>query len=127
MPKKDKSRKKHTGTQNSRELILKVEGQEYATAGKMLGSGRFRALCQDGKERLCIICGTMRNRTWISEGDLVLITLREFEDDKADVVHKYSVEEARKLKKLGQTNLESNNKEKEENNEDDLGIDFDTI
>ena len=32
---------------------------------------------------------------------MVLCSLREFEDDKCDVILKYSAEEARKLQKLG--------------------------
>jgi translation initiation factor 1A len=34
---------------------------------------------------------------WIGVGDLILISLRDFEDGKADVIHKYSTEEARSL------------------------------
>ena len=30
-------------------------------------------------------------------GDLILISLRDFEDGKADIIHKYSAEEARSL------------------------------
>lgn len=31
------------------------------------------------------------------QGDIVLIGLREFQTDKADVIHKYTTEEARNL------------------------------
>ena len=36
------------------------------------------------------------------QGDIILIGLREFQDDKADVIHKYYPEEARELKKKGE-------------------------
>ena len=37
------------------------------------------------------------NPNVIEVGDLILISLRDFEDGKADVLHKYSTEEARSL------------------------------
>lgn len=32
---------------------------------------------------------------WINQGDIVLLSLREFQDDKADVIVKYTADEAR--------------------------------
>jgi translation initiation factor 1A len=68
----------------------------------MLGNGRVEAQCFDGKSRLCHIRGKMRKKVWISAGDIVLVAKREYQDDKADVILKYSPEEARQLKALGQ-------------------------
>ncbi len=39
---------------------------------------------------------------WINAGDIVLLGLREYQDGKADVIHKYSPEEARTLKAYGE-------------------------
>ena len=127
MPKKTKARKKNTGTEQSRELLRKGPDEEYAVAEKMLGNGRLEAKCQDGKKRLCIIRGNMRNRQWISAGNLILISNRDYQDDKADVIHKYSDDECRQLKKLGELTMELN--EKQEDNPDDTGyeIDFESI
>ena len=44
----------------------------------------------------------MRKKVWVNAGDVVLLGLREFQDEKADVILKYSPEEARQLKALGQ-------------------------
>jgi hypothetical protein len=44
----------------------------------------------------------MKNRVWINSGDIVLIGLRDFGDDKADVIMKYYDEEAKELKELGE-------------------------
>ena len=44
----------------------------------------------------------MKNRVWIKVGDLVLISLRDFEDDKGDVILKYTPVEYRDLKKNGE-------------------------
>ena len=34
---------------------------------------------------------------WIQPGDIILVSLREFEEDVADIIHKYYVGEARSL------------------------------
>lgn len=44
----------------------------------------------------------MRKKVWVNQGDIILLGLRDYQDDKADVIHKYSPEEARELKKLGE-------------------------
>ena len=64
----------------------------------MLGNGRLEATCFDGTTRLCHIRGKFRKRVWINAGDIVLLGLREYQDGKADVIHRYSPEEARTLK-----------------------------
>ena len=54
----------------------------------MLGNGRLEAHCFDGVRRLCHIRGKMRKRVWVNAGDIVLISLREFQDNKGDVIAK---------------------------------------
>lgn len=39
---------------------------------------------------------------YIFQGDIVLIGLREFQPDKADIIHKYTPEEARNLQSYGE-------------------------
>ena len=51
---------------------------------------------------MCTIRGKLRNRVWINAGDIILISLREFGDDKADVIHKFYPEEAFELQELGE-------------------------
>merc|ERR1712000_486073 len=59
-------------------------------------------MCFDGEKRLAHIRGKMRKKVWINQGDIVLLSLRDFQDDKADVIQKYSSDEARKLKQDGE-------------------------
>jgi initiation factor 1A len=98
---KNKARGK-TGQFAKRDLTLKEEGQEYAQVLRMLGNLRVETMCFDGKTRLAHICGKMRKRVWIAQDDIVLLTLRDFQDDKADIILKYSVDEARQLKSMGE-------------------------
>ena len=84
-----------------RELVFKTDGEtEYAQVTKMLGNSRVETLCiADGRSRQCKIRGSLR--VWIQAGDIVLISLRDFQDTKADVIWKYTADEARKLKRSG--------------------------
>ena len=68
----------------------------------MLGNGRLEAQCVDGVKRLCHIRGKMRKKVWVSAGDVVLVGLREYQDEKADVILKYAADEARALKAYGE-------------------------
>lgn len=68
----------------------------------MLGNGRLEAQCFDGQSRLAIIRGKLRKKVWISQGDIILLSLRDFQNDKADVILKYTSDEARRLKVVGE-------------------------
>ena len=68
----------------------------------MLGQGRLEAYCMDGKNRQCHIRGKMRKKVWVAAGDIVLVSLREYQDEKGDVILKYSADEARALKAAGE-------------------------
>ena len=86
---------------------------------KMLGNGRLEAMCFDGVKRLCHIRGKLRKKVWINQSDIILVGLRDyqvghggmselsftfltFQDAKADVILKYSADEARNLKSYGE-------------------------
>ena len=68
----------------------------------MLGNGRLEALCFDGTKRLAHIRGKLRKKVWINNGDIILLSLREYQDLKGDVILKYSADEARSLKAYGE-------------------------
>merc|ERR1719348_2655975 len=69
-------------------------------------------MCFDGVKRLCHIRGKLRKKVWIAQSDIVLIGLRDYQDNKADVILKYSPDEARNLKSYGELpptlNIEEN-------------------
>ncbi len=69
--------------------------------------------CNDNKIRLCHICGAMKKFNWLSVGDLVLISLRDFEKkpeagskeyEKGDILAKYDSDHLGKLKKMPDAN-----------------------
>jgi len=106
MPKAKGSKKpkkqRQTDAAIKTELILREPGQEYAQAGRMLGNGRLEAICFDGQNRLAHIRGKLLKRVWINSGDIILIALRDFQDGKVDVIHKYSTDQIRRLKQMGE-------------------------
>ncbi|ESQ33654.1 hypothetical protein EUTSA_v10009359mg [Eutrema salsugineum] len=74
------------------------KNEEYAQVVRMLGNGRCEAACIDGSKRLCHIRGNLHKKVWIAAGDIILVGLRDYQDDKADVILKYFSDEARLLK-----------------------------
>ena len=98
------------------------EDQEYGKVVRAMGSGRFEIQCFDGKTRMGIIAGNMRKRVWINKDDIILFSKWEFttDDDKCSIVHKYDIEESRKLQREGEfpdsINLDEENEFIDDNN-----------
>ncbi len=122
MSQKNKKRGKNTkskGEGQKREMIFAEENQMYAIVEKMLGNCRLTAKCMDGKNRICHIRGKMRKRIWIKEDSVILIGMRDFDDDKADVIHGYQPDEVRRLISYGELpELSGNSNDK--NNMDNI-------
>jgi translation initiation factor 1A len=98
----NKRKKGKKQVQEDRELTYKGESEEYAQVIKILGDGRFECNCADGVKRVAHVRGKMRKRIWIANGDIILVSLRDFEPEKCDVVEKYKEKEVAKLKKAGE-------------------------
>mmetsp|Transcript_48384 Transcript_48384/g.121805 ORF Transcript_48384/g.121805 Transcript_48384/m.121805 type:complete len:182 (-) Transcript_48384:133-678(-) len=116
--------------EQKRELVFKEDGQEYGQVLQVLGNCRVKAFCFDGVARLCHVRGKFRKKVWINRDDIILVGLRDYQDGKADVIHKYTADEARKLKQLGELpeKAKINESVVVDGNEDDEDalIDFDT-
>merc|ERR1712183_1120739 len=74
-------------------------------------------MCFDGVKRLCHIRGKLRKKVWINQSDIILVGLRDYQDAKADVILKYTADEARNLKTYGE--LPGNAKINQVDNDDD--------
>jgi len=75
----------------------KKEGQLFGIADELVGGSRLNVMCEDGQSRLARIPGKMKRRMWIREGDLVIIKPWEFQQDKADIVWRYTKTQAEYL------------------------------
>jgi translation initiation factor 1A len=105
MPKKKKGGKKKgksSQTTEKRPLTLREEMQEYAKITTTLGDRRMTVVLPDSSEIMALIPGRFRKRCWMSVGDVVLISRRDFQDTKVDIVHKYNSDELSKLFKKGE-------------------------
>ena len=131
MPKNKQGGKKHKKyAKNSdaftRQLILADEEQYYALVTKHLGNGRVYVFYIDnekgGIEILANIRGSFQRRrgaNFVSVNNIVLISLRDFQSDKCDIIHVYKPEEMIQLKRLGEINNQLS-PEDNKNYQDDL-------
>jgi translation initiation factor 1A len=95
--KRRKGKKNATYSINKNDLVKKDEDQMYARVTALLGNGRLNALCDDGETRLCKIRGKMLKKDFIKNDGIILVSRRDYEDRKADVIHKYNDEEVKML------------------------------
>ena len=105
---KNHKKGKSVGSTHKRELRFREDLEDYALVEKVLGDCRLECLCTDGSQRVCHIRGKFRKRVWMTVGDIVLISLREFEDKKADVIHKYTPDEVIMLRDRGEIAFKDN-------------------
>uniref|UniRef100_A0A6C0KP13 S1-like domain-containing protein n=1 Tax=viral metagenome TaxID=1070528 RepID=A0A6C0KP13_9ZZZZ len=69
---------KHSGLQELKIIEWDEEqGQMLGRTMKKLGDRRFRIFCNDNKERICKLAGSMRKSDWVDEGSIVLIGIRD--------------------------------------------------
>jgi translation initiation factor 1A len=95
--KRRKGKKNATYSINKNDLIKKDEDQMYARVIALLGNGRLNALCDDGETRMCKIRGKMMKKDFIKTDGIILVSRRDYQDNKADVIHKYNDEEVKVL------------------------------
>jgi len=122
MPGKSFRKKNHENKALSAFLILKQEGQSYGIIKKSLGDRRLEVLCDDNKQRICNIPGKFRKSMWMSVNDIVLVNLRSYQDDKADISYKYSTTDIRKLIKTKEFDPKIFQEDKGEEEEDIMKI-----
>jgi hypothetical protein len=69
----------------------------------------------------------MRKRVWVNKDDIILFSKWEFttDDDKCSIIHKYDIDESRKLQKEGEFPDTINLDEENEFNTDDNNFEFD--
>ena len=72
-----------------------------------VGASRMLIKCFDGKTRNCRVPGRLKRRLWLREGDIVIVEPWEHqEDEKGDVLYKYSKSAVEWLKHKGFIKIE---------------------
>jgi translation initiation factor 1A len=75
-------------------LPRKKNGEMFGIADQLLGASRIKVMCADGKSRMGRIPGKIKKRMWIREGDLVIVQPWEFQDEKANILYRYTKTQA---------------------------------
>lgn len=136
-----RNKKKHTNFNRDKDInyVINIQFEEYAIVQKLLGNCRAKVLCNNGVEAIGIIRGSLRKfnkRILIENGDIVVVSKREFQNDKVDIVHKFNADQCQSLINNEQISkiLISNYNNKNYNvtqdltkSEDDTYIHFDDI
>lgn len=107
MPKKNQGgKKKHRGkrqqNENKKLSILKEEGTEYGKILERKGGPYMSVRLLSGETVMGVIRGKMRRRVYMARNDIVLVSIRGFQDSKVDIVHKYPEEHIRQLVDMGE-------------------------
>ncbi len=69
----------------------------FGIADQLMGGSRIRVICGDGKSRLARIPGKMKRRQRVRTGDLVIIKPWDIQNEKADIVFRYTRTQASNL------------------------------
>lgn len=68
---------KHSTENDSAAFVERADDQMYGRILKLLGGMNVKVFCNDNKERICHIRGSMRRRVYLREGDIVILSLRD--------------------------------------------------
>lgn len=82
--------------------IINEEYEEYAYVIKLLGNCRATVISNSGITSIGIIRGTLRKfnkRIMIENSDIVVISKRDYQDNKVDIVHKFNSDQCKILVK----------------------------
>ena len=87
------------------------DDQAYGFVSAVLGNGRFTVdlffedTTAEKKQLQCKVRGSMRRREWVNNGDVVLITKRDFDAAKGDIITRYLPHEVALLRRYGEIPL----------------------
>ncbi|WP_336000006.1 translation initiation factor eIF-1A [Halorientalis halophila] len=88
----------NTGRRN---LRMPNDDELFAVVTEHNGGNHVRVQCEDGENRMGRIPGRMKYRTWISEGDVVLVEPWDWQDEKANIEWRYDGQDADQLRAEG--------------------------
>lgn len=100
-------KKKVLSERNIRNIVYPSENDVLGVVQKMLGYDRVLVKCQDGHTRVARIRGKMKRRTWIREGDIVLVSPWDFqEDQRGEIFWRYTRSQVEQLRQKGILTIE---------------------
>lgn len=82
-------------------LPNREDKEMFGIIDQMMGGSRAKAICEDGKVRLARIPGRIKRKQRIRNGDLVIIKPWDVDDEKADIIFRYTHIQATNLSRRG--------------------------
>jgi translation initiation factor 1A len=82
-------------------LPNKRNNEMFGMADLMLGANHIRVKCFDGVTRVGRIKGKIKKRVWIREGDVLIVIPWSFQDEKCDIVYRYTGPQVEWLRRNG--------------------------
>jgi len=71
-------------------LPKKHKQEMFAIADRLMGGSRINVICEDGKSRMARIPGKMKRKERVRIGDLLIIKPWDIQNEKADIVFRYT-------------------------------------
>ena len=71
-------------------LPKKQSNEMFAISDRLLGGSRMNVICADGKSRIARIPGRMKRKARVRSGDLLIIKPWEIQNEKADIIYRYT-------------------------------------
>lgn len=130
---RNKKKKSQFNKVSNNNYDIDSEYEVYAYVIKLLGNCRVLVLCDNGTEAVGVIRGSMRRfnkRILIETGDIIAVSMRDYQTGKVDIVHKYNSEQCKNLiinKEISDTLINAYNRVNifTSNNVNDANIIFD--
>ena len=71
-------------------LPKKGKNEMFAISDRLMGASRMNVICADGKSRMARIPGRMKRKARVRTGDLLIIKPWDIQDEKADIIYRYT-------------------------------------
>lgn len=102
------TKKKKPGSGQGEEISIirvrlpkKDQNEMFGVADLMLGANHIRVRCLDGVTRIGRIKGKIKKRVWIREGDVLIVIPWSFQDEKCDIIYRYTGPQVEWLRRNG--------------------------
>ncbi|HIH20989.1 TPA: translation initiation factor eIF-1A [Candidatus Micrarchaeota archaeon] len=88
-------------------LRLPRKGELFGVVIALQGGARMIVHCEDGKERMVRVPGSIKRQVWVKEGDVVLVEPWSVQgDEKGDIAYRYTRLQVEKLRNRGLLKLD---------------------
>ena len=79
------------------QLPDKNKNEMFAIADRLMGGSRINVICADGRSRMARIPGRIKRKQRVRAGDLVIIKPWNIQNDKADIIFRYTKTQSKVL------------------------------